>query len=232
MTFLFINSSDDIVDFWTDDMIVVKDDVEVAAKDTFLSNYLITRLKPGQQLKASMQLDVRSVRSDSEDDSRYHYQPCRVKFAFKNKHHFAKKPDITTPDVEAAYLGRQIKTPDAFIFEICSFGSSYVDSPTILSAAIDIMSAKIRRTLDGYNDAQIVTKDIDNVLQNTVTLQIFGEDHTLGNLLAYRLRRSLKNIKDSPQNFVSYQKKHPLESVLILKVKSETSFIRIFLTIL
>ena len=216
----YTNETDDIMDFSTNDMMVLKNDVQVACQTVFLSNYLIARLKPGQQLKASMIINTRCVRDKDMEDYRYHYQPCRVKFCYKNYKHSASKKEIMTIDDEASYMGKESKTPKIFLFEVCGFGSPFYQAIQIVNLAFDVILSKIHRLLKGWNDHDIMSRETDQVLTNTVIYTIQNEDHTLGNLLASKIRQytNLK-IANSSHNFVSYQKKHPLECVLIIKIK-------------
>lgn len=55
----------------------------------------------------------------------------------------------------------------------------------------------------------------DKKLPNTVEIEIVGESHTLGNLLADRL------LSDKRCTYAAYKVPHPLEEKMILKVSAE-----------
>ena len=71
--------------------------------------------------------------------------------------------------------------------------------------------------------SNIIDADIDPILENTMIFHIKSEDHTLGNMLAEKIREFLDNSASSLNNFVAYQKDHPLSNVLILKIKIDPS---------
>lgn len=232
----FVNESDDTIDYSAHDMIVKFQDTVIPSHQIFQYNVLITRLKPGQQIKASMKIDNRSVRpkgslTNQSGNYRYHYQPCRIKFCYKNARHEDGK--TMTPDDELQYLGHQHKSPQAFLFEIHAFGSKYLDAKKLMESTFLVLQSKLK-ILKSFFDGQWIDDDPSNsvsskpsitpdpILSDTMIMRVAKEDHTLGNMLAEKLR-TLLDQSPSSKNFVAYQKEHPLQDTLILKLKIDPS---------
>lgn len=226
----FVNSSDDHIDFTSNDLIVTYDGQIQDSSKIFIDNFLIARLKPGQQLKATMAVNQRAVRIPDLDPSailaktRYHYQPCRIKFCYKTPHH--DNQTIMTPDDELRYYGHEQKTPKAFVFEICSFKSPLFSPQNLMQSAFEVILEKLQRVKqlvenkdNAKNNQDFFSLNADPVLNNTLVMRLSGEGHTLGNMLAEQMRTILQKQFPSDENFISYQKVHPLEEALILKIK-------------
>lgn len=211
----FTNSTDDIIDFTTFDMVVKKDGNIIKTSDVFSHDGIVARLKPTQQLKASMTINARAVRSQGREP-RYHYQPCRVKFCYKNERHTDGK--MMTPDDELQYIGYRSKMPEAYVFNLCGFGSPSQTTPDIVTNAIIIIRNKVTQLILNIEASSIV-KSTDPVLENTVLYEIPFEDHTLGNMTAQKCRDFLDMKGKSPKNYVAYKKLHELEEKLIIKLK-------------
>lgn len=220
------NQTDDIVDITTNDIIVEKNQIRIHASDVFLGRDLLARLKPNQQLKADLSLNIRAVRSPGIVP-KYHYMPCRVHFSYANPKHDTKK--IMTPDDELNYHGCENKTPKAFVFEIHGFGSPQYPTSKIFLDAIDVLYKKIENVLAYFKDESDVKFDdisriSDERWENAINYKIKNEDHTLGHLLAEACRKKLCEMGHSTKNFVAYQKTHPLEPMLSLDIRIDPKF--------
>lgn len=211
----FTNSTDDIVDYTAFDMIVKKNGAVVKSSDVLLYDGIVARLKPNQQLKASMTINARAVRAQ-DTEPRYHYQPCRVKFCYKNERHADGK--MMTPDDELKYIGHNNRTPEGYVFDICGFGSPNQATPDIVTDALTIIRQKVAQLIMNI-EASSIDKSADTVLENTMFYRVPFEDHTLGSMAAQKCREFLDVNGKSNKNFVAYQKVHPLEAMLLIKLK-------------
>ena len=228
-----VNNSDVNIDVTAADIVVLKDEEPVDYSTVFPYDSLLMRLKPGQRLKGTMKLAVRAVRPLQPDDvSRYNFQPCRVKFEFKTPKHDTKETFLV--DDSFKYYGHENRVPDIFLFEIKTFGVGYLSPSNVLLHAFEVLSEKLKKLKEHIGGdikrkpsaPQLVHKTYleiysDSVMEKAVCFRVHGEDHTLGNMLrekVFAIQERLSKEKDS--SYVAYDRVHPLESTLVLKVKN------------
>ena len=87
-TLPFTNRTDEIIQYRSRDMLVSRSDVfypEADVKKIFITNDLITSLKPGQSIKTSISLDLRPVKLTESSD--YAFQASHVTFGFRTPMH-------------------------------------------------------------------------------------------------------------------------------------------------
>ena len=83
-----------------------------------------------------------------------------------------------------------------------------------------VIEGKLQRVLRLIELPGVELKVVkDKLWENTCTFYVQGEDHTLGNVLAEEIMHTQERegIRDS---YVAYQKKHPLENELEVRVKT------------
>lgn len=216
----FVNDSEDIVDFTTKN-IQIHDKTKgtkIKHDEVFVGECLLTRMKPGQRLKASMTLTTRPVRQ-KDKPVRYNHQPCRVKFYYK---YSVKKGDVETVDSQLLYEGHETKTPSAICFEVATYDAANITAPEVMSQAFDVIADKVARLRDALQSehTEDVTISEDPHVPGTVVFRITNEDYTLGHLLVQKVREIQLSV-DSPGNYAAFQKAHPLEPVLVLKIRNE-----------
>ena len=218
----FVNVSDDVQDFTTKQLVITdsKSGRKVKHDDVFLSEALLTRLKPSQRLKASMEINCRAVR-EAELPARYNYQPCRVKFFYKYP---KNSPEVL--DDQLRYEGHGSKVPKVICMEVIAFGIGDPSPGKIVSDALKVIRdkvANVQSDLTSGPEGEVTTNisvSEDSILPGGTTFNIRNEDHTLGHLLTQKIRQ-IQDASPSTDHYVAYQKAHPLENVLVLKVRND-----------
>jgi DNA-directed RNA polymerase subunit L len=161
----FENKTQGIIDFTTSDISVFRNgaDTRIPSEDVFLGDSLLTRLKPGQKLRATFGATYRAVRQGN--DVRYSFQPCRVKFSH------AEATKTSTP-------------PRTFALEVTTHGFNHIKAREIVTRAIDVLRSKVKWLTTSDPEAKP-----DSVLPNCSVFTVLGEDHTLGRMLVETLEQ-------------------------------------------
>ncbi len=224
----YTNNTDDIQDFTTKDLVLkaAHSNKRLKHDDVFISEALLTRLKPAQKIKATMEIHHRSVR-DADLPARYNYQPCRVKFYYK----YPKSP-VEVIDDQLRYEGHAAKVPKVICMEILTFGEHNLSAGQIVSDALTIIHDKINSVKtelrSDISDSEMtprISVSEDSVLLGGTTFTIRNEDHTLGHLLTQKVRE-IQDTAPSADHYAAYQKAHPLETLLVLKVRIDINKIK------
>lgn len=190
----FINSSDDIINFTTNDFTIhdTASGERVDPETIFLSESLIHRLKPRQQLKSEFSAVVRKVK-EPEQKSTYNHQPGRVKFSYAGDN-----------------------SPTSFEIEFCTWGQRNLNAIYAVRQALLVLEGKVNKVIGSTSELVIRRND---VWENCVEIKIKDEDHTLGNILAEEIMLNQQDYPDAQECYVAYQKKHPLENELAIRIK-------------
>ena len=226
------NDSDVIVNFSSFDIVVFKKGEKVRSESVFIHDILLLRLKPDQQLKTSFKAIYRSVRSletgelcplvpaDDGCSRNMRFSPCMVKYRFKTKKEQSGEGVQSIQD-QFEYLGHEGKTPQTFLLTITTFGSRILTAQKIVEQALQIVISKFDRIAIAIKeDNSAILKRYPDQLPDITSIEIDGEDHTIGNLLV----DAIMNVQgDHPGNFVAYSKTHPLDDKLIVKVKTQNA---------
>lgn len=191
----FVNASDDIMNFTTNHFTIIDSTTgqRVEPESVFLAENLINRLKPQQQMKTAFTASVRKVR-EADKESSYNHQPGRVKFN---------------------YTGDGI--PSSFEMEFCTWGQRNLTAVHVVQQALLILEGKISKVVGDLKSGPRLRRD--NVWESTSSIKIKDEDHTLGNMLAEAIMQSQQSYENAQNCYVAYQKKHPLERELELRIK-------------
>ena len=190
----FVNSTDDIINFTTNAFTIIdaKSGEHVDPATIFLSENLIHRLKPRQQLKAAFQAVVRKVKEPGQK-SMYNHQPGRVKFSYTGDN-----------------------SPSTFDMEFCTWGQRHLNAIYAIRQALLVLEGKVNKVIGLGTELQMRR---DDVWENCIEFKIKDEDHTLGDILADEIMLNQEQYSDAAQCYVAYQKKHPLENELAIRVK-------------
>ena len=161
----FENGTQGIIDFTTSDIRVFRNgtDTRIPSEDVFLGDSLLTRLKPGQKLRATFSATCRSVRQGNE--VRYSFQPCKVKFSH-------------------AEATETAAAPRSFALEVTTHGFRHIKAREIVSRAIDVLRSKVEWLKTSDLDVEP-----DSVLPDCSIITVRGEDHTLGRMLVETLEQ-------------------------------------------
>jgi len=119
-----------------------------------------------------------------------------------------------TLDYQRAFKRNEYLEPNAFVFKIEP--ECLLSVPSIVHNALNILSNKIR-TLMMFDDEKISIDSSDEVYNITIN----EETHTIGNLLQALLYNiHVRENKSKDISFVGYFVPHPLDKIVVLKVKS------------
>lgn len=195
----YVNSTDDIIDFTTNHFTIIdtKTGQRVDPESIFLAENLINRLKPQQQLKSSFTATVRKVK-EANKETCYNHQPGRVKFTY-------------TDDFN----------PTSFVIEFCSWGQRNLNAVEVIRQAFLVLEGKVNKVI-GQLDTGLEMHP-ESVWENSWSVKIKDEDHTLGNMLTEAIMQSQQDDANSGDCYVAYQKKHPLENELEIRIKMGSS---------
>ena len=190
----FINSSDDIVNFTTNDFTILDttSGERIDPDKVFLSESLIHRLKPRQQLKTAFSATVRKVKEPGKK-SMYNHQPGRVKFGYAGDN-----------------------SPTSFEMEFCTWGQRHLSAIYAVRQALMVLEAKVNKVMGSSDELQVRQ---DDVWDNSIEIKIKDEDHTLGNMLADEIMLTQQHSSNAQDCYVAYQKKHPLENELAIRIR-------------
>jgi DNA-directed RNA polymerase subunit L len=119
-----------------------------------------------------------------------------------------------TLDYQRAFKRNEYLEPNEFVFKIEP--ECLLSVPTSVHNALNILSNKIK-TLKNFDDEKISIDRSDEVYNITIN----EENHTLGNLLQALLYNiHVRENKSEQISFVGYFVPHPLDKIVVLKVKS------------
>lgn len=234
------NNSSNIINITSKDIIVKKNGKidtklreQMFPKNTITNEYIIiTKLPPTTNKTTKIEVSMIARKATAEKSACWSTVSLCTYFNAidekKNKHKLdifiEKHKDALTKenataryntlDYQRSYKRNEYLEPNEFIFKIEP--ECLLSPHTIIKNALKIISDKIA-TLIVFDDTKITIENMDEIYNIT----IHEENHTIGNLLQALLYNIHIRGKDSKDiSYVGYFVPHPLDKLVILKIKS------------
>jgi DNA-directed RNA polymerase subunit L len=125
---------------------------------------------------------------------------------------------FNTLDKDRCFMTNKYDEPSEFQFEIeteCRLRPTY-----LIFKGLSILEDKIGRLIKNLKDNKIPIASVNKSVANFYELQIKGEDFTLLNSIQCLIYNY--NFRENPNNileYIGYNQTHPLDNVMILKLK-------------
>ena len=229
----FVNKKDHPIEFYSSMIKVYKND-KLVQENIFIGDSILFILKPEQEFFMTCKLNYDCVKNgliDNKNKAGSNYQPvCQAAFKYKIDPARRIDPDYEFIDDERNYL-KNNDFPTGFIFKIETMGSDYFKPFNVFNNAIDILLNKVKKTKvyilsNGDKNFLKIEKD-ENIDNMKIFSFLFGEDHTLGNILSSKVEELQKKIGDSRKNFSTYCIPHQLLPKMEVKIRNDEAKIKL-----
>ena len=216
---------------YTDDLIVYKNDKKIENKNIFVGNSRLLLLHYEQEIKFSCTLSFFGKNEGKKyNNNRLGAVWCPVsQIAYRYKTNAdleGREPNVSE---EQDYIGKENNTPNSFIYQIETLGSSFINIEWIINQSFHIIKKKLSFLKNNINNPD--TSDLikyTNENDNKIHIYIHnGDDHTIGNLLQTKINEIQNFIGESRENIVSYKVPHQLVDELQIIIKNDPKKIKI-----
>lgn len=225
------------IDVTTDDIVFSASESSKSIRDVFPHDsitddpIILARLKPNvlsPEDGEEIEVEFRARKGIAKQHARWSsvstctYENSLDEDIVKEKRKLIRDPTalnaFETLEKYRLYKKNQYDEPCAFKFTIVS--ECAITAPEILFIAFDVLLAKVKGLSNTPNKFEALPISDDNIYSITIR----DEDHTLGNLLQTHIyNKHVRGKSDLNITYVGYYQPHPLESDIVLKIKTSAS---------
>lgn len=226
----FKNTTNGDLKVYINDLKLIKDGkiVKTDLRQLLPHNSILLTLHSGEAIHMSMKLK----KGKGIQNPRWNAGYCMYKFV-TDRDLDTEYGEVETNQQQFEYQGANEKSPRAVILTLESYGK--METSTMIVSAINELQTRLNNIWDelGNSASKKVTARQVGEDDSFITFKIFGEDHTIGNVLSYicfnEIYQSIKDTCDqrsdkNPVNYIvecltDYVKLHPFDDFIELHIK-------------